>query len=161
MLAVTTYGVVLALHIMAVLLAYGLPLAYPLMLPWLRRRHPRAMPGVHEVQHRLNIVLTGPGTVLVLAFGLYLASRRHAFDELWVQVPLGIIVLIGVIGAWVVRASERMAALSAADVAAAPAQGAVAWSAAYESLYARYVRVELFLGAIVLIAVFFMAAKPG
>jgi hypothetical protein len=160
MLALTTYSVVLTLHIMAVLLAYGLPLAYPLMLPWLRRRHPRAMPAVHEVQHRLNLILTGPGTVLILAFGLYLASKRDLFDQLWAQVPLAIIVVIGLVGAWVVKASERMAALSAADVAAAPADGPVAWSAAYEAVYGRYVRVELFLGAIVLLAVFFMAAKP-
>jgi Predicted integral membrane protein (DUF2269) len=160
MLGLTTYSVVLALHIMAVLFAYGLPLAYPLMLPWLRRRHPRAMPAVHAVQHRLNIILTGPGTVLILLFGLYMASKRDLFDEIWVQVPLAIIVIIGIVGAWVVKASERMAELSGADVAAAGGDGAPTWSAAYEQLYARYVRVELFLGAIVLIAVFFMAAKP-
>jgi hypothetical protein len=160
MLALSTYSVVLALHIMAVLAAYGLPLAYPLMLPYLRRRHPRAMPGVHDVQHRLNLVLTGPGTGLILLFGLYMASKHHVFDEIWVQVPLAIIVLIGIVGGWVVRASERMAALAGADVAAAGPDGDVRWSDAYQSLYRRYVRVELFLGAIVLTAVFFMAAKP-
>ena len=160
MLGLTSYSVVLALHIIAVLGAYGLPLAYPLMLPYLRRRHPRAMPGVHDVQHRLNIVLTGPGTVLILLFGLYLASRHHVFGKVWVQVPLAIIVLIGIIGGWVVRASRRMAELARADVEAAPAGGSVTWSPAYEALYGRYVRVEELLGVLVLLAVFFMAAKP-
>ena len=65
-IALTSYSVVMALHIMAVLAAYGLPLAAPLFVPYLRRNHPRAMPGVHDVQHRLNIALTGPGTVLIL-----------------------------------------------------------------------------------------------
>jgi hypothetical protein len=163
MLALSTYSVVLALHIIAVLGAYGLPLAYPLMLPYLRRRHPRAMPGVHDVQHRLNVILTGPGTVLILLFGLYLASRHHVFGKVWVQVPLTIIVLIGIIGAWVVRASSRMAELARADVEAAPPGGVggdVIWSPAYEALYGRYLRVEELLGVLVLLAVFFMAAKP-
>ena len=130
------------------------------MLPYLRRRHPRAMPGVHDVQHRLNIVLTGPGTVLVLALGLYMAGRHHLFGEVWVQVPIAIIAAIGVIGGWVVGACRRMAELAAADVAAAGPDGPVAWSDAYEALYARYARVEVLLGALVLVAVFFMAAKP-
>ena len=60
-LALESYSVVMAFHIMAVFLAYGLPAAYPLLIPYVRRRHPEAMPGVHDVQHRLNRVLTGPG----------------------------------------------------------------------------------------------------
>jgi hypothetical protein len=160
MLAITTYSVVLALHIMAVLLAYGVPLGYPLMLPYLRRNHPRAMPGVHDVQHRLNLMLTGPGTVLVLAFGLYMADRHDLFGETWVQIGIGAIVLIGAIGGWVVGASKRMAELARADVTAAGPGGSVVWSQEYERLWRRYVRVEELLGLIVLLAVFFMATKP-
>jgi hypothetical protein len=160
MLALTTYSVVVALHVIAVLAAYGLPLAYPLMLPYLRRVHPRAMPGVHDVQHRLNLLLTGPGTLLVLGLGIYLAAKEDLFGEPWVHVGLVAILLIGAIGGWVVGASKRMAGLSAADVAAAPGNDAVTWSAEYEALYARYAKVEILLGAIVLVAVFSMVAKP-
>ena len=160
MLALTTYSVVLALHVIAVLLAYGLPLAYPLLLPWLRRHHPRAMPGVHAVQKRLNVLLTGPGTVLVLAFGLYLASKADAFDEPWVHVGIAAIVIIAVAGGWLVRASDRMAELSAADVAAAGADGPVTWTAAYDAVWRRYVAVESVLGVLVVVTVFCMAAKP-
>ena len=158
--ALTSYSVVLALHIMAVLAAYGLPLAYPLLLPYVRRRNPRAMPGIHDVQHRLNLVLTGPGTVLVLGFGLYMAGEHHLFDQSWVQVGITAIVLIAVIGGWVVGASKRMAELAASDVAKAPPGADVTWSAEYETLYKRYLRVEELLAVIVLVAVFFMAAKP-
>jgi hypothetical protein len=115
---------------------------------------------VHDVQHRLNLLLTGPGTVLVLLFGAYMAGKHHLFGRAWVQVGLASIVLIAVLGGWVVGASRRMAELARIDVAAAPADGPVSWSAAYESLYRRYARVEELLGAIVLVAVFFMAAKP-
>jgi hypothetical protein len=124
--AVTSYLVVEALPVIAVVAAYGLPLAYPLLLPYLRRNHPRAMPGAHDVQHRLNLLLTGPGTVLILAFGAYMASRHHLWDEAWVQVPLGIIVVIGLVGgAHIVPASKRMAALARADVDAATPGGQV------------------------------------
>src|SRR3954462_7756257 len=111
-LALTSYSVVMALHIMAVLAAYGLPLAAPLFLPYLRRKHPRSMPGVHDVQHRLNIRLTGPGTVLILAAGIYMASKHHLWDETWVAVPVAIIAVIAVVGgAVIVPSTRRMATL--------------------------------------------------
>src|SRR3954468_20752031 len=137
MLALDSYGVVLALHIMAVLAAYGLPLAYPMLLPYVRRKNPRAMPAIHDVQHRLNLLLTGPGTVLVLGFGLYMAGEHDLFDETWVQVGITAIVLIAVIGGWVVGASKRMAELAAADVQHAGLEGEVTWSPEYETLYRR------------------------
>ncbi len=161
-LAVTSYLVVQSLHIMAVVAAYGLPMAYPMLLPYVRRNHPRSMPGVHDVQYRLNIRLTGPGTVLILVFGAYMASKHHLWGEAWVAVPVAILAVIAVVGGGViVPASRRMASLARADVdASAAADGSVAWSAEYERVYARYMAAELLLGALVLIAIFFMAAKP-
>ncbi len=161
-LAVTSYLVVQSLHIMAVVAAYGLPMAYPMLLPYVRRNHPRAMPGVHDVQYRLNIRLTGPGTVLILVFGAYMASKHHLWGEAWVAVPVAILAVIAVVGGGViVPASRRMASLARADVdASAAADGSVAWSAEYERVYARDMAAELLLGALVLIAIFFMAAKP-
>src|SRR3954471_24449291 len=153
-LAVSSYLVVQALHIMAVVAAYGLPLSYPLLMPYVRRNHPRAMPGLHDVQHRLNQRLTGPGTVLILLFGVYMATKNHYWDELWVQVGLGILLVIAALGgAVVVPASQRMADLARADVDASPAGGAVAWSADYDRVYSRYMTAEITLGALVLVAI--------
>ena len=101
-LAVTGYLVVQSVHIMAVVAAYGLPMAYPMLLPYLRRKHPRSMPGVHDVQYRLNIRLTGPGTVLILAAGIYMASKHHLWGETWVAVPVAIIAVIAVVGGAVI-----------------------------------------------------------
>jgi len=158
--AITTYTALKALHIIAVLGAYGLPLAYPLLLPWLRRRHPRAMPGVHDVQHHLNRVLTGPGTALVLGFGIYLATKEHLWHEFFVQWGLGAILAIGAIGGWVLGACRRMSELAAADVDATPLDSQVVWGQAYEALYKRYSRVEILLGVIVVATVFIMTVKP-
>jgi uncharacterized membrane protein len=141
---------------MAVLAAYGLPLSAPLVLPYLRRRYPAAMPGVHDVQHWMNVRVTGPGTVLLLAFGIYLASNGHHWDEPFVGVGLGVIVVITFLGGGVVvPATRRMAELARADVEAGRG-----WSEAYERVYRRYMTAEVALGLLVLLAVFFMAAKP-
>jgi hypothetical protein len=161
MLAFSGYEVILAIHIIAVLLAYGLPLAYPLMLPYLRRNHPRSMPGVHDVQHRLNKLLTGPGTALVLGAGIYLAAKGDAWDEPWVGAGFLAIIIIAMVGGWVVGATAKMSELASADVAAAGPDGEVTWSPEYEALWKRYEKVELLLGAVVLVTVFLMTAKPG
>ena len=142
-------SVVLSLHIMAVVAAFGLPLAYPLLLPYVRRTHPEALPGVHDAQYRMNRVLTAPGTVFILLFGAYLASKEDAWGEVWVIVPFLILIAIGGIGgALVVPSTKRLAEL-------APAGGP-----AYEAEYRRYMRFETLLGVLVLVAIFFMAAKP-
>ena len=156
----TSYGFFLAVHIIAVLLAYGLPLAYPLMLPWLRRHHPRSMPGVHAIQHRLNKLLTGPGTALVLGAGLYLTIKEDLWEEHWVGAGFTAVLIIAVAGGWIVGATARLSELAAQDVAAAGPGGEVAWSEEHEALYRRYSRVEIALGIVVLATVFVMAAKP-
>src|SRR3954453_7856749 len=111
-LGVTSYLVVQALHVMAVVAAYGLPMAYPMLLPYLRRRHPPAMPGVHDVQYRLNQRLTGPATAIILAAGVYMASKHSLWGETWVTVPVVIMALmVGLGGGYVGPASRRRAQL--------------------------------------------------
>jgi hypothetical protein len=158
---VTSYLVVQSLHVMAVVAAYGLPMAYPMLLPYLRRNHPRAMPGVHTVQHRLNQRLTGPGTALILAAGIYLASKNDLWGETWVTVPVAImavIVLLG--GGFIVPVSKKMAGQAQADVEAAGSAGSLTWSNEYDRTFNRYLAAEILLGVLVLVAVFFMVAKP-
>ena len=156
-LGVTSYVVVQAVHVMAVVAAYGLPMAYPLLLPYLRRRHPHAMPGVHEVQYRLNQRLTGPGTAIILAAGVYMASKNSLWGEVWVTVPVAIMAVIVVVGGGiVVPASRKMAELSRADV-----EAGTIWGSEYDRVWARYLTAEVLLGVLVLVAVFFMVAKPG
>jgi hypothetical protein len=152
------YDVVMAFHIMAAFAAYGLPFAYPMLLPYLHRHHPRALPGVHDVQHRLNIILTGPGTVLLFIFGAYMASKHHLWDEAWVDVPIAILAVIVIAGGAIVKWTGELAILSATDVSTS--SETVTFSPAYSSTYRRYMLTEIMLGLLVLIAIFFMTAKP-
>jgi hypothetical protein len=145
---VSTYTVVVAVHIIAVVAAYGLPLSAPLLVPYVRRTHPEALPGLHAAQYRLNTLLTGPFTVLVLVLGIYLASDGHRWGDPFVAVGIAAIAIIAVVGgAVVVPAVRRLAALEPS-------------SAEYAAVYRRYMASESFLGAVVLVAIFFMAAKP-
>jgi uncharacterized membrane protein len=159
--AITGYGLVKALHVISVLAAFGLPLSYPMLMPYVRRAHPRAMPALHQAQHRMLQRLIAPGTVLVLAFGAYLATDGGHWDEVWVMVPLAIVVVIGAVGgAYLSPRSAEAAELAGDSVRATPDGGAVAWSADYDVLYRRVMAAEGFLGALVLLAIFFMTARP-
>ena len=60
----------------------------------------------------------------------------------------------------IVPSTKRLAELARVDVDAAGPGGAVAWSADYTRVYARYMAAEVLLGVLVLVAVFFMVAKP-
>jgi uncharacterized membrane protein len=145
--AVALYDVVKALHVMAVVGAFGLPLAYPLLFAYLQRRHPAALGAAHDVQLYLNQRVTGTGTALILFFGAYLASKRDLWGEVWVIVPLAILVVIGAVGGALINPSVRRLS----ELAGTPG---------YDAEYRRYLRFEVLLGVLVLVAIFFMAAKP-
>ncbi len=144
----SSYAVVVAAHIIAVVAAYGLPLSAPLLVPYVRRHHPEALNGLHAAQYRLNNVVTGPFTVLVLAFGIYLASDGHRWGDPFVSIGVAAIAIIAVVGgAVVVPAVKRLAVLE-------PSAGE------YATVYRRYMAAEAFLGIVVLVTIFAMAAKP-
>ncbi|WP_027005347.1 hypothetical protein [Conexibacter woesei] len=154
----TFYSAIKAFHIMAAFAAYGLPFAYPFLLPYLHRHHPEALPGVHDIQHRLNKVLTGPGTVLLFLFGTYMATKNHLWGETWVDIPIAILAVIVVAGGLIVRWTGELATLSTTDVSSAT--DTITFSSAYSTTYRRYMLTETMLGLLVLIAIFFMTAKP-
>jgi uncharacterized membrane protein len=156
--AVTFYLVIKALHVMAAFAAYGLPFGYPLVIPYLRRHHPRTLPGVHEIQHRLSIALTGPGTVALFAFGVYMATKHHLWGESWVMVGVTIIAIIAVAGGGIVKWTKELSELARADIDAG--DDTVVFGAEYDRVYRLYLATETTLGALVLVAIFFMVVKP-
>jgi hypothetical protein len=146
---VSTYSVVVAVHIIAAFAAYGLPAAYPLVLPYLRRHHPEALPGVHAIQYKLNVALTGPFTVVLLAAGVYLASAHDRWGEPFTTAGVTAVAIIAVVGgAVIVPATRDLGALDPAG-------------AQYARLFRRYLVAEVFLALVVLAAIFVMAVKPG
>ncbi|MEA2276791.1 MAG: hypothetical protein QOC78_1751 [Solirubrobacteraceae bacterium] len=143
-LAIQLYDVVLSVHIMAILVAFGAWFAYPLLVTG-------RDPASHRAQARIaRVVVTPAGTIALLA-GAYLASDRSYWSEAWVSVPLLIlIVLMGINGAYFSPRQQRLAELAEAG----------GTSNEYVELAAKVARLYLVCMGLVLIAVFFMVAKP-
>jgi small-conductance mechanosensitive channel len=141
-LAVTFYDGVVAVHVMAIVVAFGGWFAYPLL--------PRGVPAVHRAQVRVARLVVTPAATLALIAGAYLASDRDLWSEVWVTVPLVIlIVLLGLTGAYFIPREQRLAAL--ADGAPGPD---------YSALVGQVTRMAGVAALLVLVAVFFMVAKP-
>jgi uncharacterized membrane protein len=156
-LAITFYSVVLSVHIMAVVVAFGTSFAYPVFMPWARKNHPRAMPVIHEMSDRLGKLVMSPAIVVVLVCGIYLASDADVWSESWVSVPLVILIVIGGLGGAFFAPKERqLAALATRDLGA----GAGELSAEYDALFRRVAVGGYTVCVLVLIAIFFMTVKP-
>jgi uncharacterized membrane protein len=151
---------VLSVHVMAVVVAFGFSFAYPVFMPWARRNHPRAMPVIHAMSDRLGKLVMSPAIAVVLICGIYLASDADVWSEAWVSVPLVILIVIGGLGGMFFAPNERkLAALAERDLAATGGGGEL--SAEYDDLFRRVAVAGYAVCALVLIAIFFMTAKPG
>src|SRR3954447_18866688 len=157
MLAITFYSVVLSVHIMAVVVAFGFSFAYPVFMPWARRTHPQAMPVIHQLSDRLGKMVMSPAMVVVLLAGIYLASDADAWSEAWVTVPLVILIVIGALGGMFFAPNERRLA----ELARRDTGGGGELSAEYDALFRRVAVAGYAVCALVLIAIFFMTTKPG
>lgn len=152
MFAVTFYWSVVAVHVMAVMIAFGVTFAYPILFPFLARNHPQTLGPIHEAQERIGKFLISPFATLGLITGIYLAADGDYFGEVWVQVPMGIlIVLLGLGGAFFAPQERKLAELARTEPG----------GAAYQSLVAKVSKVGTLSSVLVLVAVFFMVAKPG
>ena len=85
------------------------------------------------------------------------ASRIAETSKVWVTVPLVILVLIGGLGGMFFAPNERkLGELARRDLAAGSEL-----SAEYDDLFRRVAAAGFVTMALVLVAIFFMAAKPG
>lgn len=155
--SLTLYSVVLAVHIIAVVVAFGATFAYPAFIPWARKNHPNAMPVIHELTGRIGQRVISPALVVVLLAGIYLASDADAWSESWVSVPFVILLVIGGMGGMFFTPNERkLGELAERDLA-----NGGGFSAEYDALFQRVAVGGKVASVLVLVAIFFMAAKPG
>ncbi|HEY5318250.1 MAG TPA: hypothetical protein VIJ20_09730 [Solirubrobacteraceae bacterium] len=163
--AVVFWEVILAVHIAAVLVTFGVTFAYPLIYLFAAQLDPRAMPWYYRTRRLLGQRLISPGLVLVLAAGIYLASDLHQWKLFYVQWGIGIVVVIGALsGAFYAPREKKLAALAERDIAGAgagPGPAAVSWSAEYLSLARRVAMVDWFVLALILITVYVMTIQAG
>jgi hypothetical protein len=142
-IAIVFYDVVLSIHVMAIVAAFGVWFAYPLLVV-------RGDAGAHRAQVRVARMVVTPAGTLALLAGVYLASDRSYWSEVWVSVPLVIlIVLMGLTGAYFAPRQERLAEL--AEAGGGPE---------YTALANQVARVAFAAAGLVVVAIFFMVAKP-
>jgi Predicted integral membrane protein (DUF2269) len=159
-LAVQFYDVVVWLHITAVVIAFGPTFAFGIYLATTGRNHPRSIPAVLEAQSVVNRTLVTLGGVVVLLSGLYLAADGDWFDEVFVAVGIvAIIVLLGLVHGFLEPNDRRAKAVAQRDIEAAGA-GEVRFSEEFRARSGRSARVGALAGLIVILTIYFMAAKP-
>lgn len=157
--AVLFFQVVIAIHVMAVVVAFGITFAYPVILVVGRRREPRMMPWFHRLQRALGRRLTNPGLTLVVAAGIYLASYLHLWSQFFVQWGIGAAVVLGALeGSFMIRYAGRLADLAERDIAGA-GDGEVRFSDEYESLFRRVCVIASLMGLLVLATVYVMVVN--
>jgi hypothetical protein len=163
LVAVTFYTFALAVHIAAIVIAFGVTFAYPVMYAVGIRSEPRSMPGVHRIQDSVGKFVISPFLGLALLAGIYLASKLHTWSDFYVQWGLGVIVLLGALGgAYFAPRERRLAELAERDVAGADAStSSFAFSAEYKALRKQVFSVNLAANVLVLLTIYFMTAQTG
>jgi len=161
LIAVAFYEVVLAVHIMAVVVAFGVTFAYPIIFPVIEKADPRALPAIHRAQRAVGQRLIQPGLAIVLIAGIYLASKLHEWNTFFVQWGLGVSIVLGALGGMFFSPTEkRLAELAARDVAAAEG-GEVTLSEEYHAVSRRVALVGAASSLAILLTVYFMATHTG
>jgi len=168
--AVEFFQLVLAVHILAVVLAFGVTFAYPLFGIVGAQMDPRAMPWFHGMQQVIGRRLINPALLIVLVAGIYLASHLHQWGATYVQWGLAAVVVLGGLeGGFMVPREGRLADLAERDLAGSPAAGAGASAstatatvgAEYTALLKRVGLVGSLMQLIVVVTVFLMATRAG
>jgi hypothetical protein len=158
--AASLYEVILAVHIMAVVVAFGVTFAYPVMFAVAARHDPRGLPLMHRIEYTIERYLINPGLLLVILAGIYLASKGHLWSQFFVQWGLAAAVVIGALaGGVMIPTAKRAEAAAARDVAAAGG-GDVQLSEEYQGLVRRLSIIGSLLSTIVLVTILFMVIKP-
>ncbi len=161
LLAIAFYEVVIALHILAVVLAFGATFAYPVIF-LVAAKEPRSLPTVYRIIHAISQRVITPGLALVVIFGIYLASDLHLWSSFFVQWGLVVAIVIGAVeGAYLGPREKRLIEVSEAEVAAAGADGAVVQGVEHQALARSVGIVGGLMDLLVVLTVFFMVAHTG
>jgi len=162
LLAVQFYEVVLALHILAVVFAFGATFAYPVLLGTVSKADPRALPALYRALHAISQRVIMPGVALIVVFGIYLASHLHLWNTFFVQWGLGVSIVIGAVeGAYLGPRERRLIEVADRDVAGAGDGNPVTFSAEHDALVKRIGGVGALMDLLVVITIYFMATHTG
>ena len=156
------YDFVLWIHVAAVVIAFGAPFIYPIILARVTNANPEALPGLYNAMiHAGRTLITGAYLVLFLA-GAYLATDADLWSASWVSSSLLIlIVLIGISHGMAMPTEKKLSAMATKELAARGSSGPITFSAEYEKAYRKLNIVGMVSNVLVLIALFLMIVQPA
>ena len=115
--ATSAYEIVLAVHVMAVVIAFGWTFTLPVVFAVASRRDPRSLPVLHRIEYTVSRVILNPSLLVVLGAGIYMASDGHHWSEFFVQWGIGAVVVIGaLVGSVLIPAAKRAEEAARADL---------------------------------------------
>jgi hypothetical protein len=165
--AVAFSDFVLAVHILAAVIGFGVIFAYPLLFTAAARMDPGVTPFLLRTRQKLGRVLVNPGLLVVLLAGIYLATDEHRWSSFFVQWGVGAVIAIGAVeGSLIIPRAGKLAQIAERDLAAAavPAGGrrtTATWSPEYVAAFRQLSIGGALLQLIVVVTVFLMAAHAG
>jgi Predicted integral membrane protein (DUF2269) len=158
--AASAYEVVMAIHIVAVIVAFGVTFAYPIMFAVAARQDLRSLPLLYRLEYSIERWLVNPGLLVVLLAGVYLASDGHHWSEFFVQWGVAAVVVIGaVVGAVMIPTAKRAEQAAERDLAAV-GDGPLVLGEESQRLARRLSVVGTLLSLLVVATVFVMVMKP-
>lgn len=160
MLLATVYDVVLGIHLVGVVVAFGAVFAYPLMFAIAAKQDIRSLPVLHRVERMLDRALVNGGLVVVVGAGAYLATEGHHWSQFFVQWGIGAALVIGaLVGVVMIPASKRAQETIERDLQATR-DGPPCASEEYRRIARRASAASILLSLIVLVTILVMATKP-
>jgi uncharacterized membrane protein len=158
---ITFYSVVLFVHVMSVVIAFGPVFVYPIFWRVARSREPRSLPYMFRAQSRIGQAVIGPASILILLTGIYMvADGPYEMSASFISVALPILVALILMGPlYFGRTEDKLAELAERDIGTA-SSGDVAFSDEFESHFRRLQLVTRLASLAILVALFFMVVKP-
>lgn len=155
------YGLLLVVHIASIAVALGALVAAPIVLSAVRREGPDGVAGLVRAQRRLGDAVVAPAATLTLLTGVALATIAGFWGELWVSLPLSLLVFVLALhGAYVSPTQRRLEALAAELAAPTESEDPVP-SSAYNGVARRLAAASYASAAAIVLAMALMVLKPS
>ncbi len=153
------HNVVLFVHILSVVVAFGPTFAYGLFIATAQREGGIAVPAIGRAIGRWDITAGTIGMTLILLSGMYLASYDGSpwdFSQFFVSWGfVAILVLFGLGHGFFIPQTKKAVALAERDL-----EGGGKLSAEFEAKSALIGKVGAASGLLVVLTIYVMSAKP-
>jgi uncharacterized membrane protein len=155
--AVEFYDISVWAHVSAVVVGFGATFAEAITFPLAMKVGVRHLPYVHRLGIAINQRLATPALVLIIITGIYQTSDRWEFSDFWISATFLIALILGGLnGAYFIPGEKRLLAQVERELT-----GGDELSADYQRKARQMGMVGALAGLLVLLAVYFMVAKPG